>query len=138
MSHKSIEIRYNCAMDRNDHMQTTSEPSASERIFTAARAKRLGVPRNALVKACSAGRLLRVMHDAYRMAGVPSAETDELEAIWKLTVPSLFTHERVQPSAWDGIAAGGTTAASIHGIGDFYLSPYVLIVPSECASASQA
>ena len=125
-------------MDRNDHMQTTSEPSASERIFTAARAKRLGVPRNALVKACSAGRLLRVMHDAYRMAGVPSAETDELEAIWKLTVPSLFTHERVQPSAWDGIAAGGTTAASIHGIGDFYLSPYVLIVPSECASASQA
>ena len=49
-----------------------------------------------------------------------------------------FTHERVQPSAWDGIAAGGTTAASIHGIGDFYLSPYVLIAPSECAPASQA
>ena len=138
MSHKSIEIRYNRAIDGSDHMQTTSEPSASERIFTTAQVKRLGVPRNALAKACAAGRLLRVMHGAYRMAGVPSAETDELEAIWKLTAPSLFTHERVQPSAWDGIAAGGATAASIHGIGDFYLSPYVLIAPSECTPASQA
>lgn len=138
MSHKSIEIRYNRAMDRGDHMQATSKPSASERIFTTAQAKRLGVPRNALAKACAAGRLLRVMHGAYCMASVSSAETDELEVIWKLTAPSLFTHERVQPSAWDGIAAGGTTAASIHGIGDFYLSPYVLIAPSECTPASQA
>ena len=92
MSHKSIEIRYNRAMDRSDHMQATSKPSASERIFTTAQAKRLGVPRNTLAKACAAGRLLRVMHGAYRMASVSSAETDELEAIWKLTAPSLFTH----------------------------------------------
>lgn len=92
MSHKSIEIRYNRAMDRSDHMQATSKPSASERIFTTAQAKRLGVPRNALAKACAAGRLLRVMHGDYRMASVSSAETDELEAIWKLTAPSLFTH----------------------------------------------
>lgn len=134
MSHKSIEIRYNRAIDGSDHMQTTSELSASERIFTTAQVKRLGVPRNALAKVCAAGRLLRVMHGAYRMAGVPSAETDELEAIWKLTAPSLFTHERVQPSAWDGIAAGGTAAASIHGIGDFYLSPYVLIAPKRVRS----
>ena len=133
MSHKSIEIRYNRAIDGSDHMQTTSELSASERIFTTAQAKRLGVPRNALAKACAAGRLLRVMHGVYRMAGVPSAETDELEAIWKLTAPSLFTHEGVQPSAWDGIAAGSTTAASIHGIGDSYLSPYVLIAPQASA-----
>ena len=78
MSHKSIEIRYNRAIDGSDHMQTTSELSVSERIFTTAQAKRLGVPRNALAKACAAGRLLRVMHGVYRMAGVPSAETDEL------------------------------------------------------------
>ena len=92
MSHKSIEIRYNRTIDGSDHMQTTSELSASERIFMTAQVKRLGVPRNALAKACAAGRLLRVMHGAYRMASVSSAETDELEAIWKLTAPSLFTH----------------------------------------------
>ena len=121
-------------MDRSDHMQATSKPSASERIFTTAQAKCLGVPRNALAKACAAGRLLRVMHGVYRMAGVPSAETDEFEASWKLTAPSLFTHERVQPSAWDGIAAGGATAASIHGVGDFYLSLYILIAPQRARS----
>ena len=108
-------------------MRAIRELSASERIFTTAQAARLGVTRNAIAKACEAGKLLRIMHGAYRMAGVPSSETDELEAIWKLTAPALFTHERVQVSDWDGIAVAGTTAASILGIGDFYLSPYTFL-----------
>ena len=121
-------------MKRNDHIHTIMELSASERIFTTAQAVRLGVTRNAIAKACEAGRLQRVMHGVYRMAGVPSAETDELEAIWKLTAPPLFTHERSQIDAWDGIAVAGTSAASILGIGDFYLSPYLVIVPRRMRS----
>lgn len=105
--HKSIYIRYNCAMKRNEYIHTLNELSASEGIFTTAQAARLGVPRNVLAKACAAGRLVRIVHGAYRMAGVPPSETDELVALWKMTDPSKFTHERARVDGWDGVAVGG-------------------------------
>jgi len=70
-----------------------------------------------------------VCRGAYRLVGSGSSETDELAAVWKLTAPARFTHERTRTSDWDGIVVGGTTAAAMLDIGDFYLSPYRVYAP---------
>lgn len=116
-------------MTRNSYTSMMGELSASERVFTTAQAERLGIPRNVIAKACEAGRLVRIVHGAYRMAGVPASQLDDLAALWKLTDPSKMTHERMRTSTWDGIAVAGSTAASILGIGDFHLSPYRILSP---------
>ena len=116
-------------MKRNDHISVLNELSASEGVFTAAQAKRLGVPRSALSKAVAAGRAERILHGAYRLAGIPQQFTDELAAVWKLTAPASFSHERMGQDRWDGVAVGGSTAASLLGIGDFHLSPYRVYAP---------
>ncbi|MEF2654869.1 MAG: type IV toxin-antitoxin system AbiEi family antitoxin domain-containing protein [Eggerthellaceae bacterium] len=56
-------------MKRTNHIAIMNELSASEGVFTAAQAKRLGVTDNALSKAVSSGRAERVLHGAYRLAG---------------------------------------------------------------------
>ncbi len=121
-------------MNRKSNRAVINELSASEQVFTTAQADRLGISRDALAKACASGNLVRIVHGAYRMAGVPPTELDELIAVWKLTKPALFLHERASREHWDGIAASGHTAASILGIGDFYLSPYRLVAPSRMRS----
>ena len=103
--------------------------SASEGVFTTAQAERLGISRSALAKACSAGRLVRLVHGAYRSAAVTSSPADEIAAAWKLTSPEKMLHERMAYGAWDGIAVGGTTAASLIGIGDFFLTPIRMYAP---------
>ena len=111
-------------MIRADHIRAIAELSESEGVFTTAQAARLGITRDALHDAAESGRLERVMRGAYRLVGSGSAHTDELAAIWKLTDPARFTWERMRPDAWDGVAIGGITAASLQGIGDFFTSPY--------------
>ena len=125
-------------MMRTNYMPLLYELSASERIFTTAQAERLGIPRNVLAKACEAGKLVRVRQGAYRLSGVPAAATDELEALWKITDAASFTHERAAQDAWDGICVGGSTAASLLGLGDFYLSPYRIYAPKRLRSHDPA
>ena len=110
-----------------NNIAAIDELSASEGVFTTAQAQRLDISRNALAHACRVGRLERVAHGAYRLAGTPSSETDELAAIWKLTAPAVFSWER--QAEWDGVAVGGATAARLLGIGDFHLSPYRIYAP---------
>ena len=69
-------------------------------------------------------------------AGTQSRETDALAAIWKLTDPARFTWER--QAEWDGVAVGGTTAASLQGIGDFFASPYRIYAPRRINSRLEA
>ena len=109
-------------MIRNDYISVMNELSASEGVFTSGQAARLGITAKALSQAAASGRAERIAHGAYRLAGTPATEHDRAVAIWKLTAPAKFTHERM--AAWDGIVIGGTSAASILGIGDFWLSPY--------------
>ena len=99
-----------------------NELSALEGVFTSGQAARLGITAKALSQAVASGRAERIAHGAYRLAGVPTTERDRVAAIWKLTATAKFTHERM--AAWDGIVVGGTSAANILGIGDFWLSPY--------------
>ncbi len=116
-------------MTRANYIQAIAELSEAEGVFTTAQAARMGIPRDALHDAVESGRLERVVRGAYRMVGSGSAQTDELAAIWKLTAPGMFTHERMRADAWDGVVVGGTTAASLQGLGDFYLSPYRIYAP---------
>ena len=116
-------------MTYSNHIAALNELSASEGVFTTAQAARLGITRNALSQAVTSGRAERIVHGAYRLAGSQGDFTDELAAIWKLTNPAAFTHERMQVGAWDGIAIGGSTAASLQNLGDFYLSPYRIYTP---------
>ena len=107
-------------------------------MFTTAQAARIGIPRDALHGAAEAGRVVGIARGAYRLVGSGSEQTDELVAAWKLTAPDRFTHERLQAEAWDGVAVGGTTAASLLGIGDFYLSPYRIYAPRRINSRNKA
>lgn len=116
-------------MTYRDHISRILELSESEGVFTTAQAARFGVPREALAYTCRAGRLERLAQGAYRLIGSCPSYLDELAAIWKLTAPSLMAHERMSADAWDGIAIGGTSAASIQGMGAFHLSPYRIFAP---------
>lgn len=87
----------------------------------------MDISRDALAHSCRAGRLERICHGAYRMSGTQCQDTDELNALWKLTNPSLCAWERKRQ--WDGIAVSGTTAANLQQMGDFYLSPYRMTAP---------
>lgn len=119
-------------MKREYYIITMNELSASESVFTSGQAARLGITRKSLSQATAAGRAERIAHGAYRLAGTPTSEYDELAAIWKLTAPSSFTHERI--ANWDGVVVGGTSAAAMHGIGDFWLSPYRIYAPKRINS----
>ncbi len=124
-------------MKRIDHISAIAELAESEGVFTTAQAARMDVPRDALHDAAQSGRIERIVRGAYRLVGSGSKQTDELAAIWKLTAPAVFTHERAQTGAWDGIAIGGSTAASLLGIGDFYLSPYRVYAPKRINSRNK-
>ncbi|QOQ38444.1 type IV toxin-antitoxin system AbiEi family antitoxin domain-containing protein [Trueperella pecoris] len=113
-----------------NHSGAIAQLAESEGVFTTAQAKRLGITRDALHDACESGRVVRVMRGAYRMIGSGSSYTDELAAIWKLTSPAKFTHERLVFADWDGIAIGGSTASALLEIGDFHLSPFRIYTPS--------
>lgn len=124
-------------MKKCDHISSIAELSESEGVFTTAQAVRMGIPRDALHDAAQSGRIERIVRGAYRLVGSGSSQTDELAAIWKLTAPAMFTHERARVEAWDGIAIGGPTAASLLGIGDFYPSPYRIYTPKRINSRNK-
>lgn len=98
-------------------------------VFTTSQAARLGIPRDALAYASRSGRIERVAQGAYRLAATADDGLDELRAIWKLTAPAAFSHERARAEGWDGVAVCGPTAAYVLGIGDFYASPYHVASP---------
>ena len=116
------EITYNCNMTKRNHISAILELAESEGVFTTAQAGRLGIPRDALHDACASGLLERLAHGAYRLMGSGSTEVDELVALWKLTSPKLFAHERL--TKWDSVCIGGSSAAYLNGMGDLHLSPY--------------
>lgn len=122
-------IAYNWNMSRLNHIAAIARLAESEGVFTTAQTRRSGVPRDALHDGVEAGRLERVLRGAYRLVGSGSSHLDELVAVWKLTEPRKFTHERLKAADWDGVVVGGATAASLQEIGDLHLSPYRLYAP---------
>lgn len=123
-------------MSRTDNISRIEELAASQNgVFTAGQAETFGVPRYALSHAAKAGRIERICHGAYRLRSSIDEGRDELTAIWMLTNPGAFTHDRIRD--YDGIAICTTTAAALHGIGDFFLSPYQIAVPKRFNSRNK-
>lgn len=100
-----------------------SELSASQHgLFTTAQAAKSGVSRNAIAYLAQSGRIERLTQGVYVFGGTPRDGFEQLRAIWMATQPESMTYDRMVK--WDGITVGGRTAAAVHGIGDFYLSPF--------------
>ena len=117
-------------MKKNDYQRAIEHLSISEGgVFTTAQAQRCGIPRDALAYASSIGRIERLCHGAYRLTSMVDDGYDELRAVWKLTAPTAFAHERMG-TGWDGIAVSGASAACLHGIGDLFPRPYQFSVSS--------
>ena len=96
-------------------------------IFTSGQAARAGIPRYALSYAAKSGRIERLRHGAYRLSSIPATALDDLVAVYKLTSPDRFAHERMGP-AFAGVAVGGGTAAHVLGIGDLEPEPWEIAV----------
>ena len=117
-------------MKNNSNIAAIEDLALSEGgVFTTAQAARLGIPRDALAYAARSGRVERIAQGAYRLASTADDGLDELRAVWKLTAPASFSHERSKVEGWDGIAVCGPTAAYVLGVGDFYARPYHIATP---------
>lgn len=95
-------------------------------LFTTARAETAGVARKHLSRMAKTGAIERVAHGVYRMAGAPTQEHEAIYATW-LALGGATT-ERTETGVAP-IVAAGTTAAVLHGIGDFFPNTYEFIVP---------
>lgn len=96
-------------------------------LFTTAQAATAGVARKQLSRMAAAGAIERVAHGVYRMAGAPVTEHETIYATW------LALGGVTAPRTGTGVAAlvaAGTTAAAVHGIGDFLLDELDFIVPA--------
>jgi hypothetical protein len=116
-------------MSYSSNIAAIEELASSEGgVFTSGQAARAGIPRYALSHAAKSGRIERLRHGAYRLSSIPATALDDLVAVYKLTSPDRFTHERMGAS-FDGIAACGATAAHVLGVGDLEPEPWEIAVP---------
>jgi predicted transcriptional regulator of viral defense system len=105
------------------HVKAISEIAASQRgLFTTAQAALFGVSRSVLAYMTKVGKIERLEHGVYKVSGTPFEEDQGIYAAWLSTDPARMAFER--RSDFDGVVVGGRSAAAIHGIGDFFLSPY--------------
>lgn len=125
----SRKICYYCnIMGSKSNISSIEELAASEDgVFTAVQARLLDIPRYSLAYAEKAGKIERIAHGAYRLASSIDDGLDELRAVYKLTAPKKWTHERMR--SFDGFAVTGATAAYIHGIGNLHPDPYEIAAP---------
>jgi len=110
-------------MNTKENTQAISDIAASQMgLFTSAQAERFNVSRNILAYMAKSGKIERLEHGVYRVNGTPFNANQGIYAAWLSTDPKRMVHERFVD--FDGIVVGGRSAAAIHGIGDFFLSPY--------------
>lgn len=96
-------------------------------LVTTAQAQDAGVSRQQLSRWSSSGVLERVAQGVYRMAGAPPQQHEEIYATW------LALGGATSPRTATGVSsvvAAGTTAAVVHGAGDFFLDELEFVVPA--------
>ncbi len=93
-------------------------------MFTSSQAAEIGVSPHQLSRLVRSGALERPVQGVYRMAGAPPTEGDLLRAYWL----ALGGYKKTSAGVADVVAAG-TTAAGLHGVGDFYTDKYDFVVP---------
>lgn len=110
-------------MNTRENTKAISEIAASQMgLLTSAQAASFNVSRNVLAYMTKVGRLERLEHGVYRIGGTPHDANQAIYAAWLSTNPTKMAHER--RLGFDSVVVGGRSAAAMHGIGDFFLSPY--------------
>lgn len=91
-------------------------------MFTTAQAASSGIDRARLSRLSATGAITRELQGVYRMAGAPLGEHALTYATWL----ALGGDRAEVPS----VVAAGETAATLHGMGDFYPAGWDFIVPT--------
>lgn len=97
-------------------------------MVTTAQAAVHGVQRLELSRLSKAGHLERLTHGVYRNAGAPSDEFERVRAAWLAADPSRTAEQRLGDLS-DGVVIMGTSAASLHGVGDLPADRHELSTP---------
>lgn len=117
-------------MKAPDALRLLAGLSASQwGLFTAAQAKDQGVSRVTLVRLVDAEQIVRLAHGVYRDAGAPIDQFEDLRAAWLSIYPKLRAEQRLQPGSLESTPASGTSAATLHGIGDHYVGRFEFTTP---------
>lgn len=96
-------------------------------MFTTGQAQSLGIQRNQCIRYLESGRVSRVRYGVYAFNSARNAEHEDIKAAWLSVYPKLTAQQRLGGGSPDAVVAG-RTAATLLGCGDFYASPYTLIV----------
>lgn len=102
-------------------------------MFTTAQAADVGIARKTLSGLAKARAIERVAQGVYRMAGAPAAdvELDTIRIHW------LALGGATRPPTRTGVptlVAAGTTAATVHQIGDWFAGASTFVVPERRAT----
>lgn len=95
-------------------------------LVTTAEAVAAGVSRSQVSRLCTSGVLVRVAQGVHRMVGAPESEHEHLYAMWLALGGGA---QPFQPGVVPPVVAGGTTSATLLGIGDFLGEGYDFLVP---------
>src|SRR5690625_7185811 len=87
-------------------------------MVTAPQARALGISRLTLSRLAAAGHLERLAHGVYRDAGARSGEVEGLQSAWLSVEPKFLAEERLRDLK-SAVVVASTSAATLHGIGDF-------------------
>lgn len=85
-------------------------------LLTAAQAKARGVSLQALARLTTHGRLERLSHGVYRIAGSPPHPLEGIRAAWLALAPSSMAWERARHDV--GAVVSHRSAARVHQVGD--------------------
>lgn len=97
-------------------------------MITTSQAGDLGVSRLNLSRLAEAGHLVRLQKGVYRNTGAPADEFAALRAAWLNSNPAVLAEKRLRNATADVVIAG-TSAARLHGIGDFWANRQEFLSP---------
>lgn len=115
-------------MKKSQNMIELEDLAASQwGLFTTAQAQELGLRRNQVSRMVSAGKAEAVGYGVYHFAAGDETNYANVKAAWLSVYPKEAAYERFKKRPYDAVVCG-RTAAFMHGIGDFYASPYTFAV----------
>ena len=102
-------------------------------LVTTAQASRFGVSAQAMARFGASGRLERVTHGVYRVAGVPPSPLDDLRAAWLGLDPGRLAAERWRDAP--PAVVSHRSAAALHRLGDLDADVPEFLVPGRVRRA---
>lgn len=119
---------YNISMKKSDNIRELEYLASSQwGMFTTAQAAALGVGRTQVSRMAGAGTIEAVRRGVYRYTVGEATSHLYAKAAWLSCYPKLAVAERLRRRPHDAVFAC-STAASLHGIGNFHEDPYTFIV----------